>query len=144
MIKRLSRLILPFLLSFNCCLNRLEHGVYNLSRMREAAMKRYKGFQIPWEWMLETGYVSQVFYYPFVCNLRCKIITMMLFHFSFCVWLLTAAVASFRFPMVLLLISLSFFFVCVCVCVCKYCRSLEEISVLFLKRSMRFGRLFFC
>lgn len=40
---------------------RLEHGVYNLSRMREAMTKRYKGFQMPWEWMLETGFVSQVF-----------------------------------------------------------------------------------
>ncbi|EOY28047.1 Tetratricopeptide repeat-like superfamily protein isoform 2 [Theobroma cacao] len=37
----------------------LEHGVYNLSRMRESATKRYKGFQIPMDWMLETGIVSQ-------------------------------------------------------------------------------------
>lgn len=40
--------------------NRLEHGVYNLSRMRESAAKRYKGFQIPMDWMLENGIVSQV------------------------------------------------------------------------------------
>ena len=40
--------------------NRLEHGVYNVSRMREGATKKYKGFQIPWEWMLDTGFVCQV------------------------------------------------------------------------------------
>ncbi|KZV53216.1 hypothetical protein F511_21473 [Dorcoceras hygrometricum] len=39
---------------------KLEHGVYNLSRMRESAAKRYKGFQIPMNWMLDTGYVSQI------------------------------------------------------------------------------------
>lgn len=39
---------------------RLEHGVYNLSRMRESATERYKGFHIPVNWMLDTGYVSQV------------------------------------------------------------------------------------
>ncbi|KDP21074.1 hypothetical protein JCGZ_21545 [Jatropha curcas] len=41
-------------------LEKLEHGVYNLSRMRESATKRYKGFQIPMDWMLETGIVSQI------------------------------------------------------------------------------------
>ncbi|KAJ8616455.1 hypothetical protein MRB53_035827 [Persea americana] len=50
----------PALKKMQALLEKLEHGVYNLSRMREAAMKRYKGFQIPWEWMLETGYVSQI------------------------------------------------------------------------------------
>ncbi|XP_075505411.1 protein INCREASED PETAL GROWTH ANISOTROPY 1-like [Primulina tabacum] len=39
---------------------KFEHGVYNLSRMRESAMKRYKAFQIPMNWMLDTGYVSQI------------------------------------------------------------------------------------
>ncbi|CAL1388350.1 unnamed protein product [Linum trigynum] len=39
---------------------KLEHGVYNLSRMRESATKRYKEFQIPIDWMLETGLVSQI------------------------------------------------------------------------------------
>ncbi|XP_075523201.1 protein INCREASED PETAL GROWTH ANISOTROPY 1-like [Primulina tabacum] len=39
---------------------KLEHGVYNLSRMRESAAKRYKAFQIPMNWMLDTGYVSQI------------------------------------------------------------------------------------
>ncbi|CAI9087313.1 OLC1v1021359C3 [Oldenlandia corymbosa var. corymbosa] len=39
---------------------KLEHGVYNLSRMRESAANRYKGFHIPMDWMLDTGYVSQI------------------------------------------------------------------------------------
>ncbi|URE48639.1 chloroplast unusual positioning protein [Musa troglodytarum] len=38
----------------------LEQGVYNLSRVREGSTKRYKGFGIPWEWMLESGYVNQI------------------------------------------------------------------------------------
>ncbi|XP_010915617.1 protein INCREASED PETAL GROWTH ANISOTROPY 1 isoform X2 [Elaeis guineensis] len=41
-------------------LEKLEQGVYNLSRVRESAAMRYKGFQIPWEWMLEAGFVSQI------------------------------------------------------------------------------------
>lgn len=41
-------------------LHRLEHGIYNLSRMRESATKRYKVFQIPIAWMLDTGFVAQV------------------------------------------------------------------------------------
>ncbi|KAG6756103.1 hypothetical protein POTOM_039524 [Populus tomentosa] len=40
--------------------DRLERGVYNLSKMRESATMRYKGFQIPADWMLETGIVSQI------------------------------------------------------------------------------------
>ncbi|KAK4440032.1 protein CHUP1, chloroplastic [Sesamum alatum] len=39
---------------------KLEHGVYNLSRMRESAAERYKALQIPTNWMLDTGYVSQI------------------------------------------------------------------------------------
>ncbi|XP_065880171.1 protein INCREASED PETAL GROWTH ANISOTROPY 1 [Euphorbia lathyris] len=39
---------------------KLEHGVYNLSRMRESATNRFKGFHIPIDWMLETGIVSQM------------------------------------------------------------------------------------
>ncbi|GLT73567.1 hypothetical protein SLA2020_454160 [Shorea laevis] len=39
---------------------KLEHGVYNLSRMRESATKRYKVFHIPTDWMVEAGYVSQI------------------------------------------------------------------------------------
>ncbi|WCJ27173.1 Tetratricopeptide repeat (TPR)-like superfamily protein [Euphorbia peplus] len=41
-------------------LEKLEHGVYNLSRMRESATNRFKGFNIPMDWMLETGIVSQM------------------------------------------------------------------------------------
>ncbi|XP_059624458.1 protein CHUP1, chloroplastic-like [Cornus florida] len=39
---------------------KLEHGVYNLSRMRDSATKRYKVFQIPINWMLDAGYVNQM------------------------------------------------------------------------------------
>ncbi|KAA8515146.1 hypothetical protein F0562_018325 [Nyssa sinensis] len=39
---------------------KLEHVVYNLSRMRESATKRYKVFRIPMDWMLDTGYISQI------------------------------------------------------------------------------------
>ncbi|KAI3456175.1 hypothetical protein Pfo_012838 [Paulownia fortunei] len=39
---------------------KLEHGVYNLSRMRESATERYKRFHIPTNWMLDTGYASQI------------------------------------------------------------------------------------
>ncbi|XWS15822.1 hypothetical protein CRYUN_Cryun34aG0034700 [Craigia yunnanensis] len=50
----------PALKKMQALLEKLEHGVYNLSRMREFATKRYKGFQIPMNWMLETGIVSQI------------------------------------------------------------------------------------
>ncbi|KAF8369717.1 hypothetical protein HHK36_032258 [Tetracentron sinense] len=50
----------PALKKMQALLEKLEHGVYNLSRMRESATKRYKGFQIPTEWMLETGFVTQI------------------------------------------------------------------------------------
>ncbi|XP_073151277.1 protein INCREASED PETAL GROWTH ANISOTROPY 1-like [Henckelia pumila] len=40
--------------------DKLEHGVYNLSRVRESATKRYKVFQIPVNWMLDTGFVLQI------------------------------------------------------------------------------------
>ncbi|KAG4124305.1 hypothetical protein ERO13_D10G032000v2 [Gossypium hirsutum] len=50
----------PALKKMQALLEKLEHGVYNLSRMRESATKRYKGFQIPMDWMLETGIVSQI------------------------------------------------------------------------------------
>lgn len=40
---------------------KLEHGVYNLARVRDAATGRYTRFQIPWEWMKQdTGIVSQI------------------------------------------------------------------------------------
>ncbi|KAL8140304.1 hypothetical protein V2J09_006325 [Rumex salicifolius] len=41
-------------------LDKLEHGVYNLSRLRESAKNRFKLFDIPVDWMLETGFVSQI------------------------------------------------------------------------------------
>ncbi|XVE88181.1 hypothetical protein DITRI_Ditri19aG0048000 [Diplodiscus trichospermus] len=50
----------PALKKMQALLEKLEHGVYNLSRMRESAANRYKGFQIPMDWMLETGIVSQM------------------------------------------------------------------------------------
>ncbi|XP_062181360.1 protein INCREASED PETAL GROWTH ANISOTROPY 1-like [Phragmites australis] len=39
---------------------KLEHGVYSLVRMRDGAMSKYRGYQIPWEWMQDTGIVSQI------------------------------------------------------------------------------------
>ncbi|KAF3451371.1 hypothetical protein FNV43_RR07466 [Rhamnella rubrinervis] len=39
---------------------KLEHGVYNLSRMRESATKRYKVYHIPTDWMLDSGIVNQI------------------------------------------------------------------------------------
>ncbi|KAH6828080.1 Tetratricopeptide repeat superfamily protein [Perilla frutescens var. hirtella] len=39
---------------------KLEHGVYNLSRMREIATNRYKVHHIPMDWMQDTGFVSQI------------------------------------------------------------------------------------
>ncbi|XP_057544874.1 protein CHUP1, chloroplastic-like [Amaranthus tricolor] len=41
-------------------LEKLEHGVYNLSRLRESASNRFKSFHIPVDWMLDTGFVSQI------------------------------------------------------------------------------------
>ncbi|CAD5164874.1 unnamed protein product [Musa acuminata subsp. malaccensis] len=41
-------------------LDKLEHRVYELSRVRECATKRYKAFGIPCEWMMESGDVSQI------------------------------------------------------------------------------------
>ncbi|KAL1317295.1 hypothetical protein AAHE18_15G124200 [Arachis hypogaea] len=42
---------------------KLEHGVYNISRMRESAANRYKVFRIPVHWMLDSGFVTQL---PFI------------------------------------------------------------------------------
>ncbi|EEC79738.1 hypothetical protein OsI_21078 [Oryza sativa Indica Group] len=39
---------------------KLEHGVYSLARVRDGAMNRYRGYHIPWEWMQDTGIVSQI------------------------------------------------------------------------------------
>ncbi|KAK7319789.1 hypothetical protein RJT34_04514 [Clitoria ternatea] len=50
----------PALKKMQTLLEKLEHGIYNISRMRESATKRYKVFQIPVDWMLDSGYVSQI------------------------------------------------------------------------------------
>lgn len=50
----------PALKKMQALFEKLEHGVYNLSRMRESAANRYKGFQIPMDWMMDTGYVTQI------------------------------------------------------------------------------------
>ncbi|KAF8107575.1 hypothetical protein N665_0119s0040 [Sinapis alba] len=39
---------------------KLEHGVYSLSRMKESAATKFKTFLIPVDWMLETGITSQI------------------------------------------------------------------------------------
>ncbi|KAJ0978312.1 hypothetical protein J5N97_013786 [Dioscorea zingiberensis] len=39
---------------------KLECSVHNLERVRESASKRYREFQIPWEWMLDTGILAQL------------------------------------------------------------------------------------
>ncbi|KAL0890102.1 hypothetical protein Bca101_014085 [Brassica carinata] len=38
---------------------KLEHGVYSLSRMKESSATKFKTFMIPVDWMLETGITSQ-------------------------------------------------------------------------------------
>ena len=48
------------MLCFKMVYGRLEHGVFNISRMRESATNRYKVFHIPVHWMLDNGFVSQV------------------------------------------------------------------------------------
>ncbi|KAI3498695.1 hypothetical protein L1887_34473 [Cichorium endivia] len=50
----------PALKKMQGLFEKLEHGVYNLSRMRESASTRYKVFQIPMGWMQETGFVAQI------------------------------------------------------------------------------------
>lgn len=49
-----------YLCSSSMIIGRLEHGVYSLARVRDGAMNRYRGYHIPWEWMQDTGIVSQV------------------------------------------------------------------------------------
>ncbi|KAH9309497.1 hypothetical protein KI387_037408, partial [Taxus chinensis] len=41
-------------------LEKLEHSVYSLLRMRDTAMTRYREFQIPWDWMLDTGVICKI------------------------------------------------------------------------------------
>lgn len=50
----------PALKKMQALFEKLEHGVYNLSRMRESASTRYKVFQIPMGWMQETGFAAQI------------------------------------------------------------------------------------
>ncbi|KAK7306559.1 hypothetical protein VNO77_44508 [Canavalia gladiata] len=50
----------PALKKMQALLEKLEHGVYNISRMRESATNRYKVFHIPVHWMLDNGFVSQI------------------------------------------------------------------------------------
>ncbi|KAI9195909.1 hypothetical protein LWI28_019284 [Acer negundo] len=40
--------------------DRLEQSVNGIERMRESTGKRYRDFQIPWEWMLDTGLIGQM------------------------------------------------------------------------------------
>ncbi|XP_021278800.1 protein CHUP1, chloroplastic isoform X2 [Herrania umbratica] len=40
--------------------DRLEQSVNNTERIRENTSKRYRDFQIPWEWMLDTGLIGQL------------------------------------------------------------------------------------
>ncbi|RAL43330.1 hypothetical protein DM860_012471 [Cuscuta australis] len=40
--------------------DRLERSVGNVERVREGTSKRYKELQIPWAWMLESGFVGQL------------------------------------------------------------------------------------
>ncbi|KAK1375410.1 Tetratricopeptide repeat-like superfamily protein [Heracleum sosnowskyi] len=50
----------PALKKMQALFEKLEDGAYNLSRTRELAGQRYEGFQIPIDWMLETGFTSQI------------------------------------------------------------------------------------
>ncbi|KAI3796798.1 hypothetical protein L1987_39484 [Smallanthus sonchifolius] len=49
----------PALKKMQGLFEKLEHGVFNLLRMRESASTRYKVFRIPIDWMQETGFVAQ-------------------------------------------------------------------------------------
>ncbi|XP_043715625.1 protein CHUP1, chloroplastic [Telopea speciosissima] len=40
--------------------DRLEQSVHNAEKMRDSACKRYREFQIPWEWTLDTGMIGQL------------------------------------------------------------------------------------
>lgn len=40
--------------------DRLERSVGNVERVREGTSKRYRELQIPWAWMLESGFVGQL------------------------------------------------------------------------------------
>ncbi|WOH11925.1 hypothetical protein DCAR_0831421 [Daucus carota subsp. sativus] len=55
-----QQLFAPALKKMQALFEKLEHGIHNLSRTRESAAARYKGFRIPVDWMLDTGYVTQI------------------------------------------------------------------------------------
>ncbi|XP_048226547.1 protein CHUP1, chloroplastic isoform X2 [Ricinus communis] len=40
--------------------DRLENSVNNAERTRESTIKRYRDFQIPWEWLLDAGLIGQM------------------------------------------------------------------------------------
>ncbi|XP_077237005.1 CHUP1-like protein [Tasmannia lanceolata] len=40
--------------------DKLERGIHNVERTRDIASKRYRELQIPWEWMLESGFIGQL------------------------------------------------------------------------------------
>ncbi|KAK9124561.1 hypothetical protein Sjap_014163 [Stephania japonica] len=40
--------------------DRLEGSIHNVQRMRDSASQKYREFQIPWKWMLDTGVISQL------------------------------------------------------------------------------------
>ncbi|KAL9257250.1 increased petal growth anisotropy 1-like protein [Drosera capensis] len=50
----------PTLKKMQALLEKVEHGVYNLSRSRESAAIRFKTFHIPVDWMLENGFVTEI------------------------------------------------------------------------------------
>lgn len=50
--------IINYMIKSHIC--RVERSVANMEKMRDGASKRYKEFQIPWEWMLNTGLIGQV------------------------------------------------------------------------------------
>ncbi|KAK7332026.1 hypothetical protein VNO80_28772 [Phaseolus coccineus] len=50
----------PALKKMQALFEKLEHGVFNISRMGESATNRYKVFHIPVHWMLDNGFVSQI------------------------------------------------------------------------------------
>ncbi|KAL1834118.1 hypothetical protein DCAR_0104282 [Daucus carota subsp. sativus] len=50
----------PALKKMQALFEKLETGAYNLSRTRELAAQRYEGFHIPIDWMLNSGFTSQI------------------------------------------------------------------------------------
>ncbi|CAD6203236.1 unnamed protein product [Miscanthus lutarioriparius] len=40
--------------------DKIEQGIHNTERVRDSASGRYKDLKIPWEWMLDSGVISQL------------------------------------------------------------------------------------